>query len=156
MMFRMKLRSGEDVTFHEWNTLKADLMYEYGYDKECLYNVLEQFVSNGVYRDMALYIAKDIDFSEIRVIEDEEIENPKYFCETWLLTSNETGAAYPTLREAIDFVRYNHDFLKAQAEADGEETSDDYEDAEVEQYVRNADGNSVFEIRFDGKEKQYF
>ena len=53
MMFRMKLRSGEDVTFHEWNTLKADLMYEYGYDKECLYDVLEQFVNNGVYRDMA-------------------------------------------------------------------------------------------------------
>ncbi len=47
MMFRMKLRSGEDVTFHEWNTLKADLMYEYGYDKECLYDVLEQYVKDA-------------------------------------------------------------------------------------------------------------
>lgn len=78
------------------------------------------------------------------------------FTETWLLTSNETGAAYPTLREAIDFARHNHGFLKAQAEADGEEVNGDYDDAEVEQYVKDADGNSVFEIRFDGTERQYF
>lgn len=159
MMFKMTFRDGKEMVFHEWNTLKADLMYEYGYDKDDLYNVLESLIGIGVYKDAAAYIEKDIDFSEIRVIDDVKIENPQYFCETWLLTSDQTNAVYPTLREAIDFARYNHNFLASQEE-DCEETDTEHDDEdtehddeETEQMVKDAAGNVVFEIRFDGKEK---
>lgn len=154
MMFRMELRHNWEVTFHEWDTLKADLMYEYGYDRDDLYNVMDAIVRHGIYRDAAAFIKKDIDFLEIRVIDDEKITNPKYFCETWLLTSDLVNAAYPTLREAIDFARYNHDFLKKQA--DGEKVDSEYDDEEPEQMVKDIDGNVVFEITFDGTEKKHF
>lgn len=153
MMFKMIFRDGNEMVFHEWNTLKADLMYEYGYVKHHLYNVLESLVGVGVYKDAAAYIKKDIDFSEIRVIDDVKIENPQYFCETWLLTSDQTNAAYPTLREAVDFARHNHDFLASQEE-DYEETDTEHDDEEAEQMVKDAAGNVVFEITFDGKEKE--
>ena len=149
MMFKMIFRDGNEMVFHEWNTLKADLVYEYGYGKDNLYNVLESLVGVGVYKDAVAYIEKHIDFSEIRVIDDVKIENPQYFCETWLLTSDQTNAAYPTLREAVDFARHNHDFLTSQEE-DCEETDTEHDDEEAEQMVKDAAGNVVFEIRFDG------
>ena len=157
MMFKMNFREGKEMVFHEWNTLKADLMHEYGYDKDDLYKVLEAFVDTGIYKDAVAFIEKKIDFSEIRAIENEKISYPKYFCETWLLTSDETAAKYPTLREAIDFARHNHQFLINEVISEGNETlHSSYSDNEVEQMVKDTAGNVVFEIRFDGTEKKYF
>lgn len=152
MMFRMTFRDGKEMVFHEWNTLKYDLMCRYHFTKTSIYNVLEAFTDAGVYKNAVAFIDGDIDFFEIRVIDDEEIKDPKYFCETWLLTSDQTNAAYPTLREAVDFARHNHDFLASQEE-DCEETDAEHDDEETEQMVKDAAGNVVFEITFDGTEK---
>lgn len=154
MMFRMKLRHNQEVTFHEWDTLKADLMYEYGYDIDDIYKVMDVLLRYGIYRDASAFINKEIDFLEIRVIENEKITDPQYFCETWLLTRDLVNAVYPTLREAIDFARYNHDFLKEQA--DVEEFDSECNGDETEQMVKDSNGNVVFEITFDGTEKKHF
>lgn len=155
MMFIMRFRGGDEQMFHEWGTLKADLKHEYGYNNDDLYRVLEALVDRGIFRDAAAFIEKTIDFAEIVATDDEEITNPRFFCETWLLDSSQTGAAYPTLREAIDFARFNHEFLLEQAENEDTDENSSESNDEPEQIVNDENGNTVFEITFDGTERRF-
>ena len=69
MMFKMIFGNGKEMVFHEWNTLKYDLLYECNCNEDCLDNLFETLVNTGVLKGF-MY------FSEIRVIEDEEIVFP--------------------------------------------------------------------------------
>lgn len=155
MNFKMFFEYDNEIIFHEWNTLKADLVHRYHYTKDDLYRVLESLIDNGVYYDMSSYMKGAVDFISIRTCDDQEIRDPAYFCGTWLVTPAETYASYETFREAVDFARHNHEFLiKSATGIEGDETlHSSYDDHEIEQYIEDKNGKTVFIIYFNGEEK---